>query len=488
MGVPARPLPTIIQGGMGVGISGWRLASAVARTGELGVVSGTALEVVCARRLQDGDPGGHVRRALANLPVPGVAERITERYYVRGGKPRERAYAPVPMFGLEAGRELQELTLAASFVEVFLAKEGHHGAVGVNYLRKIELPIPAACLGAMLAGVDYVLVGAGNPADLPRLLDDLAERRDTGFAVKVQGSTSSDGEVEARVRPDDLLGGSTAPLRRPTFLAIVASVDLAAGLVADARTRPDGFVVEGPSAGGHNAPPRGPRRVDDRGQPLYDARDEVDLTALAALGLPFWLAGSFGTPDGLRRARALGAAGVQVGTAFAACRESGMALAVKRRLLQEVVAGTVDVRTDWRASPTGFPFKVVQVDGTLSDPEEYQARPRVCDLGVLRVPYRKVDGSIGYRCPAEPVRTYTEHKGGRAENTEGRQCLCNGLLAAAGFPQQRAGGYTEPPLVTGGTDYETVAHLMGDLEEGRSLYGAADVVAHLRGDLPLATR
>jgi hypothetical protein len=62
---------------------------------------------------------------------------------------------------------LQELTVAANFVEVFLAKEGHGGQVGINYLRKIELPLPFACYGAMLAGVDHVLVGAGSPAELP---------------------------------------------------------------------------------------------------------------------------------------------------------------------------------------------------------------------------------------------------------------------------------------------------------------------------------
>ena len=35
--------PTIIQGGMGAAISNWRLARAVAKEGQLGVVSGTAL-------------------------------------------------------------------------------------------------------------------------------------------------------------------------------------------------------------------------------------------------------------------------------------------------------------------------------------------------------------------------------------------------------------------------------------------------------------
>ena len=36
-----RALPTIIQGGMGVAVSNWRLARAVARAGQLGVVYGT---------------------------------------------------------------------------------------------------------------------------------------------------------------------------------------------------------------------------------------------------------------------------------------------------------------------------------------------------------------------------------------------------------------------------------------------------------------
>lgn len=480
----AGAAPMIIQGGMGVGVSGWRLANAVARAGELGVVSGTALDVLCARRLQDGDPGGHVRRALAHLPLPGVGARVIDRYFVHGGKGRGTPYKPVPVFGIQPSRLVQELTLAANFAEVFLAKEGHDGVVGVNYLRKIELPIPVACLGAMLAGVDYVLVGAGNPADVPRLLDDLAARRDTGFPIKVQGFTSADRDVEARVNPDELLAGTDAVLRRPTFLAIVASNDLAAGLAGNTATRPDGFVVEGASAGGHNAPPRGPRRIDDHGQPVYGERDVVDLAELADLGLPFWLAGSFGTPEGLRRARRLGAAGIQVGTAFAVCRESGMALGAKRQLLRQAAEASVEVRTDWRASPTGFPFKIVQLEGTLSDTDVYRGRPRLCDLGVLRVPYKTTDGAIHYRCPAEPLAAYTEHKGGRLENTEGRQCLCNALLATAGHPQRRSDGYVEPPLVTGGTDYATVTELMRRLPPDRTLYDAADVIAHLRGDAP----
>ena len=141
-------LPRIIQGGMGVGISGWQLANAVAARGGLGVVSGTIIEVVMARRLQLGDEGGHVRRALAEFPIPGVAERILDAYFVPGGKGEHQPFKNVRTFTRNPDLALQELTVAANFVEVFLAKEGHDGPVGINYLRKIELPIPFSIYGA----------------------------------------------------------------------------------------------------------------------------------------------------------------------------------------------------------------------------------------------------------------------------------------------------------------------------------------------------
>jgi len=59
LGRTRRPIhPAIIQGGMGVAVSGWRLAKAVSSLGQLGVVSGTALDIVLVRRLQQGDPEG----------------------------------------------------------------------------------------------------------------------------------------------------------------------------------------------------------------------------------------------------------------------------------------------------------------------------------------------------------------------------------------------------------------------------------------------
>ena len=109
---------------------------------------------------------------------------------------------------------------------------------------------------------------------------------------------------------------------------------------------------------------------------------------------------------------------------------------------------------------------------------------RVCDLGALRVPYKTENDSIGYRCPAEPLRAYSHVKGGRAANTDGRLCLCNGLLATAGLAQFRTKtGYEEPPLVTAGSDFDTVRELMDLVPPGQNLYSAGDVIDSLLGDI-----
>jgi NAD(P)H-dependent flavin oxidoreductase YrpB (nitropropane dioxygenase family) len=478
----SKPPPRIIQGGMGVAISGWELANAVARRNEMGVVSGTVLEVVMARRLQLGDPGGHVRRALDNFPFREAAARILETYFVEDGDNGGRQLKNVRTFTIDPGVPLQELTVAANFVEVFLAKEGHDGPVGINYLRKIELPIPFSIYGAMLAGVDYVIVGAGNPHDIPPLISGLTAHAEVRFPLRIQGLTSKDDNVEIVFDPAAIYGGQPPPLRRPNLLAIVASADLAAALAQQAEP-PDGFIVEAPSAGGHNAPPRGPRRTDEYGQPVYDEKDHVDLGQLRDLGLPFWLAGSYGTPAGLRHALEEGAVGVQVGTAFAFCEESGLVPDLKRQVTEQVRDGTVEVLSDWRASPTGFPFRIVQVAGTLSDETVYGSRTRVCDLGALRVPYKTETGSIGYRCPAEPLRAYSDIKGGRPENTEGRLCLCNGLLATAGLAQFRSKtAYEEPALVTAGADFGGVRELTRRNPSGKPFYSAGDVIDYLTGE------
>lgn len=465
--------PLIIQGGMGAGVSGWLLARTVSRLGHLGVVSGTALDLVLARRLQCGDAGGHLRRALAQFPSQTAASRVLTQYYLPGGKPVRRPFRPVPIFTASPTIAQQELAVIAGFAEVWLAKEGHTGLVGINFLEKIQLPLLSTLYGAMLAGVDYVLVGAGIPREIPGVLDQLARHEPVSIRLHVEGARAED-EYRLHFDPRLVLPEPRPAVRRPKFLAIVASSTLAMTLAKKATGQVDGFVVEGPTAGGHNAPPRGEPQLNARGEPVYGEKDVVDLAKIRALGLPFWLAGSYGHPEQVQAARAMGAAGVQVGTAFAFCEESGMAPELKAAVLERVQRGEADIFTDPLASSSGFPFKVVTVEGTLSESEVYARRPRLCDLGYLRHVYKRPDGSLGYRCPAEPVELYVK-KGGAAEETVNRKCLCNGLMATIALAQRQRTGYLEPPLVTAGDDVKQLAHFL----RGKTSYTAQEVIQYL---------
>jgi nitronate monooxygenase len=466
--------PVIIQGGMGAGVSDWRLANAVSRLGQLGVVSGTALDQILARRLQDGDRGGHIRRALDQFPFRAMSERIWQAYYIPGGKQKRESYRLAPMHAQNGPRDSQELCIAANFVEVFLAREGHNNPVGINFLEKIQIPHLPSLYGAMLAGVDYVLMGAGIPLKIPGAIDRLAQHEATSYPLLVSGALPGE-DFSVHFSPRDFMACHLPPLKRPKFLAIIASSTLALTMVKKANGKVDGFVIEGPRAGGHNAPPRGKVELNPAGEPLYGERDRVDLGKIRELGLPFWLAGEYGSAAKLREALAAGASGIQVGTAFAFCDESGLRREFKHALLEKVIAGEAQVFTDPVASPTGFPFKVVRLEGTLSAKEVYESRPRICDLGYLREAYRTAEGKVDFRCPGEPLSLYLA-KGGTRENTAGRKCLCNALVANIGHQQIRNGKHVEPGLVTSGDDLRNIAQF---LPANARSYRAEDVIALL---------
>jgi NAD(P)H-dependent flavin oxidoreductase YrpB (nitropropane dioxygenase family) len=180
-------LPTIIQGGMGIAVSSAHMAKIVSQTGNLGVVSGTAIDSVLVRRLQDGDKAsianhnredanfaeGAIMRALQYFPDQNVVKEILDRYYIEDGKNQFTSYIEAPKLSINPQEISTKLLIVANFVEVFLAKEGHDGLVGINLLEKIQMATPASIFGAMLAGVDYVLMGAGIPADIPALITKL---------------------------------------------------------------------------------------------------------------------------------------------------------------------------------------------------------------------------------------------------------------------------------------------------------------------------
>ncbi|MBX3437715.1 MAG: nitronate monooxygenase [Planctomycetaceae bacterium] len=455
---------------MGVAVSSWPLASAVAKRGQLGVVSGTALDTVLVRKLQLGDIGGHLREALAAFPFREMADRIKARYLVEGGKSPSEPFKAKPILSIRPTRPLLELIVVASFVEVYLAKRGHTGPVGINLLEKIQIPTVPLLFGAMLAKVDYVLMGAGIPRAIPAALDELAALNPVELKLDVAGAEPGE-EFATRFEPREFMGSAQRDLPRPDFLAIVSSSTLASTLARKCSGKVNGIVVEGKTAGGHNAPPRGQMVLTDSGEPVYGPRDDADLAQIRELGLPFWLAGSFGNGQKLREAIQSGANGIQVGTAFAFCDESGMDAAIKRRTIQQSIEHRCRIFTDPLASPTGFSFKVLDVGGTLSDDEVYQERTRICDLGYLRELYRKADGSVGYRCAGEPVEDYVA-KGGDIANTVGRKCLCNALTATVGMGQMRQ-GQAEPAIVTSGDDVLNIAQF---LRPGADSYTANEVI------------
>jgi NAD(P)H-dependent flavin oxidoreductase YrpB (nitropropane dioxygenase family) len=466
-----NPLPRIIQGGMGVAVSNWNLAKAVSLTGEMGVVSGTAIDAVLIRRLESGDAGGHVRRALAAFPNQETAQGIIDKYFIEGGKAADASYSNAPKLLINAHRHSQDLLILGAFVEVWLAKEGHSGPVGINFLEKIQMGTAAGILGAMLANVDYVIMGAGIPREIPRFVTEIAEKKSSYITIDIVNGESQ----RLTIDPADFVDMSKVNFKRPMFLAIIINDVLAAYLARDESSRPDGFIIEGPSAGGHNAPPRGKIEFDSENEPIYGPRDLANLEKMKKYGYPFWLAGGFGMRGKLKEALALGAAGVQVGTLFALCNDSGFTDEIRNQLVQSLRDGTFEIHTDMKASPTGFPIKIVNMPGTTAMPDVFAARPKLCDMGYLREPVLLKSGRVDYRCPSEPEIPYFK-KDGTEEETIGRKCLCNGLFANIGLGQHRRDGYDEAPIVTLGSDIEGCRILAQEHANG---WSAAEAVAFI---------
>ena len=472
--VKISPLPRVIQGGMGIAVSSWQMAQAVSRAGALGVVSGTAIDAVIARRLQDGDIDGSIRRALQRFPDQEFATETLRRYFIEGGRKLGSPYLLVPKLTLHPSEFASKFLVAANFIEVWLAKEGHNGLVGINFLEKIQLATPASIFGALLAGVDYILMGAGIPSEIPRVIRELSEHNQTKLSITVENATI---KYFLTFDPSIIKGATATPIIKPKFLAIISSHALAAYLNREENVRPDGFVVEGVSAGGHNAPPRGNTPVGEDGQSQFSSKDDSDISKVQATGLPFWLAGGYATPEKLKEAVAKGAIGVQAGSIFALCHESGITTALRNQLRGKIANKSLKVITDPFGSPTSFPFKYAELPETISDESAFQARVKLCDNGYLRSVVEKPDHRIAYRCSGEPNKTFL-FKGGQEGATKAKKCLCNALLANIGMPQVRIDGYEELPLITLGSDLTGEEALLALHPTG---WSAVDAVNYLLG-------
>ncbi len=447
---------------MGVYISTPFLANSVSRKGAQGTVSGVAAERIMVRILGKGDLDGHYRRALSHFPFPKVAEQVLEAFYIEESNQETQQPRNVPFFTVNPPEILIALSICANFAFVWLTKEGHENPVSINYLEKIAMPHVYAITGAMLAGVDYITMGAGIPLEIPEVINAIAEGRTANYRVPVTGTNIKSHTMS--FNPEKFFGEKLSPLKKPGFIPIIASNLLAsifkkklpAGSV-------HGFVIEEPTAGGHNAPPR-------KGG-MYGPKDEVDYARIAELGLPFWIGGSKASPEKLKWAKSVGASGIQAGSIFALCEESGMDPAIRRDIRRLGFEGKLEVRTDMKASPTGFPLKVAVLHGSLSEEDVHLSRRKLCTQGALRTLFEEQDGSIGYRCPGEPVATYLK-KFGTIEETDGARCICNGLLSTAGL-----GNSDEAPIVTMGDDVGFLKFLMVNPED---YYKVFDVLGYLR--------
>lgn len=105
-----------------------------------------------------------MRRALAHFPDQDMAKRILDKFFIEGGKEADKPFRALPMWNLKPSQELLEVTVAANFCEVWLAKHNDDntptgGVVGINRLTKVQFPTIASLYGAMLGDVDFVIMG-----------------------------------------------------------------------------------------------------------------------------------------------------------------------------------------------------------------------------------------------------------------------------------------------------------------------------------------
>lgn len=460
-------LPRLIQAGMGIRVSGWRLAREASRLGALGVVSHVALRHVVCEEVRAGDVTA-IEAARA-FPFPSYVEELLS--YAPGGA-RHDAPVPVDHPDPAKGELPRRLSVIAAFVEVCRAKRGHRGKVGINVMWKCALTVLPSIYGAMLAGVDALLCGAGVPMELPEIVRRLRAGEDLCYAplhgtgTDVRLSVAADApraHLSRFVEPDliPILSNFAFPKR---ILDVWAREQDGA--------RPAAFVLENHAAGGHNAPPR------DKND--FGPADDIDayFDKVVKLGVPVYVAGAFergGDAEDLRRWRERGAYGLQVGSRFALSDESGLRRDVKDALL---AGADTSVHTDARVSPTGYPFKVADLPGTVADPEVYAARRRLCDKGYLMRAHVEVlpDGTRRetYLCPAMPAAQY-EKLGGDPSECEGRLCLCNGLLAGVGYADGGRRRRAEPALVTLGVSGARLTERRTARQVVEEILGAAEV-------------
>jgi nitronate monooxygenase len=333
----------IVQGGMGVGVSLHPLASAVAKEGGLGIVSSACLDRLVSKR---------------------------------------------------TGRKMN--SYEAAYEEVSLAK-ANGGNAGINIMCALGRDYEDSVRGALDAGADVIISGAGLPLSLPAIQPS----RDTALIPIVSSSRA----LDLICRKWERLGA-----------------------------RPDAVVLEGPLAGGH----LGFRidQVDLEDNRLENLLPPVKEMAQRYGDIPVIVAGGIYTHEDIVRFLAMGADGVQMGTRFLATEESSASEPYKNAVIHSREEDILVAHDP--GSPCGLPFRIIKQSPMYESAVARTRKPK-CDKGYVLL--KDADGKYT-KCPAK-------------SSNEHHFCICNGLLSSAGYNPDR-----EEPLYTVGTNAHRVKEIV----------------------------
>lgn len=345
------PVP-IIQGGMGVGVSLNPLANAVAREGGVGIVSSACLDRLLSKR---------------------------------------------------TGRKLN--SYEAAYEEVSLAKNSG-GVAGINIMCALGRDYSDSVKGALDAGADVIISGAGLPLTLPAI----QAPKETALIPIVSSARA----LEIICKKWEKLG-----------------------------YRPDAVVLEGPLAGGHLGFKMD--QIDTVENKLENLLPPVKDMAKKYGDFPIIVAGGIYTYDDIVGYLKAGAGGVQMGTRFLATEESSASSDYKSSV---VAARESDIIVAYDpGSPCGLPFRIIRQSPMYVSALSKKRAPK-CDKGYVLQKDSEGKYSI---CPAK-------------RSNEHHFCICNGLLSSADYNP-----HEEEPLYTVGTNaYRvdkiiTVRNLMQEL-------------------------
>jgi nitronate monooxygenase len=336
------PVP-IIQGGMGVGVSLFPLAGAVAKEGGVGIVSSACLDRLVSRR---------------------------------------------------TGRKLN--SYEAAYEEVSEAK-AQGGFAGINIMCALARDYNDSVKGALDAGADVIISGAGLPLSLPAIQDP----------------------------------------KETALIPIVSSaraLDIICKKWEKLHYRPDAVVLEGPLAGGHLGFKMD--QIDIESNKLENLLPPVKDMARKYGDFPVIVAGGIYTHEDIAAFMKAGAEGVQMGTRFLATEESSASQHYKHSVVaaqDEDIIVAIDP-----GSPCGLPFRIIRQSPMYVSALSKKRKPK-CDKGYVLM--KDSEGKFTV-CPAK-------------ESNEHHFCICNGLLSSADYNPDK-----EEPLYTVGTNAYRIDRIM----------------------------